>query len=840
MKKTFFKIWDVPAFLGEDFSTSYTEAFAIISAAADKIPESTKHIAIYAENSIEWICALYAAWMRGCVVIPIDAGLNADEAAFILGDSDTDRVFTSQMNLEKAKAAIEKSGRNIEISMIEDMERPSSFSDQADGKIERELSDLALIVYTSGTTSKPKGVMLTFDNLQANIEGVADEGYFVRGMRVLAMLPFQHILPLMGTIVAPMYVGGSTIFPKSIAPADIASVLVKHKATMVVSVPRFYELIHANIKEKVNRSFLIGLLFKLSRCVGSMKFSRLLFGSVHKRFGGHVKYWICGGAALEKQAGRDMNTLGFFIAEGYGMTECAPIISFPRVSDLKVGACGQALLGNEVRIVDGEITVRGRSVTQGYYKRPEENEETFKNGWLYTGDLGYLDEEGFVFITGRRKEIIVLPNGKKLNPLEIEYQVKEKCPEIEEVGVLMYDDILQGVVRVSESLMAEKGEEAVNDLIRENAILPYNRGTASYRRIMRFSISTKEFPRTRIGKLKRFQLASFIESLNAEIPQIVKLPPEPESKIYQELKDFMSMQVSVPVTADAHLEMDLALDSLGKISLLGFIKESYSVDMKESDFEKYSTMRGIAEHVENENEKPKDSKAKTVSWSEILKNCSNVLPKIPKTYFFHAITLFIAKHWLGRRYDVTVSGAENLPSEGPLLVAPNHQSLCDGFLFAIPLQKKRMYNMYFFAKVRKMMKSSLMRFFVRHSNIVLVDVRSNVRESLQNLAELLRKKKTIVIFPEGTRTRDGEVADFKQTFAILAKELDVPVVPVVISGAYEGLESRDALPAKGTKIKVEFLPKVNAEENESYEQFASRVRSLVVDAKSKIEGKTLE
>ena len=840
MKYTFLKNFDLPAVLGEDFEISYAQMHARILKTAERVKKENAHVAIYAENSPGWVCALYAAWLKHCAVIPVDATLAVAETAFILSDSEADFLFTSRANFENARAAAEKSGRDIEICVIEDIEPPAAEAASEPGwKIECDAEALAFIVYTSGTTSNPKGVMLTFDNLKANIDAVAEAGYYYEGMRTLAMLPFQHILPLVGTVVGLLFMGGSIVFPKSLAPADIAGVLAKRRATMVISVPRFYELIHANIMEKIKKSAVAKSLFLFSKFVGSVKFARALFGAVHRRFGGCVSAWVCGGAALNRDIIADLNALGFNICEGYGMTEAAPIIAFPRLNRIKIGSCGEPLPSNEVRIVDGEITVRGRSITKGYYKRPEEDAASFKDGWLYTGDLGYLDDDGFLFITGRRKELIVLPNGKKLNPIELEEQIKEKCPELEEIGVLMHEDVLQAVCRISAEKYAALGKEGAEAFARENAILPYNRANASYRRIIRFTVTTKEFPRTRIGKLKRFQLASFVESVKTELPIEGVSAPEPETKTYKDLKEFLAMQVSAPVMPDSHMEMDLGLDSLSKVALHGYIKENYGIDMQESEFEKHSSLRKVAEFVEEKQkqaaqaaEKPAERpRRKSVAWGEILKTS----PEIPKTYFFHAITLLVSRIFFRLWYDIKIEGREHIKDGEPLIVAPNHQSLCDGFLFAKMFPRNKIYKFYFFAKMRAMMKSKLMKFYIRHSNIIVVDVKSNIKESVQKLAECLRRKNYVVMFPEGTRTRDGEVAEFKPMFAILAKEMKVKVAPMVISGAFEGLKARSSLPARGTKIHIKILPPVAVEEGETYEQFSARVRSIVVAEKAKME-----
>ena len=206
--------------------------------------------------------------------------------------------------------------------------------------IEREESDLAFIVYTSGTTGNPKGVMLTFANLYANMKAVYEAKYYYEGIRVLALLPFHHILPLMGTVVMPLSICGKLVFPKSLSPIDMAEALQKYPVDMVIAVPRFYELLHTNILAKISQSKLASALFKAAKFANSEFLSQKIFSAIHKKFGGEVKFWISGGAALDRKVWRDLSALGFGIREGYGMTECAPIITFPRIGNVKVGSPG--------------------------------------------------------------------------------------------------------------------------------------------------------------------------------------------------------------------------------------------------------------------------------------------------------------------------------------------------------------------------------------------------------------------------------------------------------------------------------------------------------------------
>ncbi len=810
------------ALVGMDFKFDYNDVYKHATKVADFISNNATKIAIYAENSPEWIFACYGAWASDCAVIPIDAKSNVEEVAFVLTDAEPEIIFTSRENEEVTRKAVEQSRAGAIVVQLEKFFEQSSYVDPEENAIiERAEQDLALIVYTSGTTGNPKGVMLTFKNLRANANAVVEAKYFFNGVRVLAMLPFHHILPLMGTLIVPLIANGKIVFPKTISPADISEVLQKNPVDMVVSVPRFYELLHTNIMAKIQQSKIATVLFNIAKFVDSPKFSQKLFGAVHKKFGGVIKYWISGGAALDKKAWSDLTTLGFAVREGYGMTECAPIISFPRIGKIKMGSPGQPLSGVEVRIVDGEITVKGENVTQGYYKRPEETAESIKNGWLYTGDLGYVDEDGFIFITGRRKEIIVLANGKNVNPAEIEINLQRQNPIVQECGVLMYENSLHAIVRVDPKLVAELGEEGATEKVRNEAVLPYNRNAVTYKRIIKITLTTEDLPRTRVGKLKRHQLASYIESGNRIVAK--KSAPEPDSAVYQQLKEILAKQISFDVDCDSHMEMDLGLDSLGKISMQCFVQENYGVEVSEKDFEKYPTLREFAEMVEKGQNSTTEGALKSVSWADIIKNSSDI--NINKPNIFHIVTIAFFRTLVKLLYKVKYEG--KLPDSAPIILAPNHQSYIDGILVAGTMKKSQVCRTYFFAKIRNILRNSLLKKFADVSNVIVMDINDNVKDAIGKLAKALADGNRVVVFPEGTRTKDGEIAEFRQSFAILASEMRVPVVPICISGAYENIKTGKTFPKFGTEIKVSFLEPMLPEEGESYEAFAERVRSAV-------------
>ena len=840
MKISLIRRSGAPAMVDVDRCLSYADTLAAASQAAHAFEAAlagnnrkycggkTNKIAIFSENSMDWVCALYGIWAAGCAAIPIDAKSSDAELEFILKDSDCDIACVEDSRAERVREIARKIPNSpIVLSISEIFSR----GDCSAGKcaecnaVERDSSELGLLVYTSGTTGNPKGVMLTFANMYANMRAVYEAKYYNDGIRVLTMLPFHHILPLMGTVIMPLSINGKLVFPKSISPADMAEVLQKYSVDMIISVPRFYELMHANIMAKIGASKIARALFEVARIIDNKAVSRKIFGAVHKKFGGEVKYWISGGAALDRKVWRDLETLGFCVCEGYGMTECAPIIAFPRIGRVKIGSPGEALPGIEIRIVDGEIVVRGENVTSGYYRRPEDTAEAIRNGWLFTGDLGYLDENGFLFITGRRKEIIVLANGKNLNPAEMEAQIKGYSGDVLECGVLMYENMLQAIIRVPPELM-ENGQEAAEELIRNTVILPYNRSTAMYKRVIRFRLTTDELPRTRVGKLKRFQLSAYLESLSS-IKKDAPARDAPRSDAYESLNKFLKSQVSMPVTPDAHMEMDLGLDSLGKISMQCFVRENYGVEISEKDFDKYPTLRAFSEHVEKTRDSAFEPSNKGVTWADIISQ--QPYPKLAKPHFLHFLSVAIFKTLSKMAYRVHVSGFENVPENEPVVIAANHQSYIDGILVSLRFSKTQMYKTRFFAKIRKILKGTLIRNFAKRSNVLIMDINDNVCGSIRELAQALRQKERVVIFPEGTRTKDGKISEFKQTFAIIAKEMGARVVPVAIRGAYDAIKAGSTFPSFGADIYVDYLPPVRAKDGESYDAFAGRVQRLVED-----------
>jgi long-chain acyl-CoA synthetase len=488
---------------------SYSNLFGKIEtfAAAYELGKG-EHAVIFSENRPGWIYAFYSIWMKSGVAIPIDFMATVSEVAYILKDCTPSVVFVSTGKRSDVEKAIQQAEILTRVVVLDDLDsfEPELVSDN--GFTSHQPEDIAVIIYTSGTTGSPKGVMLSYKNLLANVRPISEViPIYHENCRVMVLLPLHHIFPLIGTMVAPMYVGGMSAISPSMTSEDIMGTLQNNKITIIIGVPRLYAAIRKGIMDKINKSAVARLLFAVAKRLNSRKFSRKIFGAVHEKFGGAIEFLVSGGAALDPQVGNDYKTLGFEVLEGYGMTESAPMITFTRPGRVLIGSPGEALPGIEIRILEGdEITVRGDNVMSGYYNKPEETQEVLRDGWLHTGDLGTMDAKGYLFITGRKKEIIILSNGKNVNPIELEEKILASAL-VKDCGVFILDDQLQ-VVIVPES--ADHPAD-LTDRMRREVIEPINQTVSTYKRIMGIYITHEDLPRTRLGKLQRFRLADLPE-----------------------------------------------------------------------------------------------------------------------------------------------------------------------------------------------------------------------------------------------------------------------------------------------------------------------------------------
>lgn len=792
-----------------------TAVYARLVAAA-----SGDRVAIFSENRPEWIYAFYAAWRKHAIPVPIDAMASVDEIAYILKDSTPVAVFVSPKNVDTMEKAIAMAECQTKLIVFTDIAIPAIIPDEDKVFPEAPADDTAVIIYTSGTTGSPKGVMLSYENLRANLVAVSEQVPIYQPTdRVMILLPLHHVLPLQGTLIMPLSINATCVMSPSMVAADILQTLADHHVTLFIGVPRLYILLRDSMKSRIRQSKIASALFALAAAVNSLAFSRVVFKSVQKKFGGAIRHMPCGGASLDPQVVKDFRTLGFEILMGYGMTETAPMISFTKPNGPRAGSSGQVIPCNEVRIVDGEITVRGKNVMKGYYKRPEETAAVIKDGWLHTGDIGYVDEDGFIYITGRKKEIIVLPNGKNINPDEVEQKILKMSNWIAEIAVLGSGDSLQALILPHFQNLQAQGVLNIEESIRQQVIAHYNQQASSYKRVFKCTFVSEPLPRTRLGKLKRHELAAIAKAGSNRQKKAVT---EPDSEEYRVIKEYLVGQLGQDIHPDDHFEMDLSLDSLGKVSFQVFLSGTFNVEIPEQMLLEHPTPAKLAAKIHDLGH---DAIAASsgFKWSKILRE--KVAVKLPKSWFTHQWLNLFSKSILHSLFKLRGEGMTNIP-DGPCIFAPNHQSYLDAFFISAFMNKGVLKQTFFYAKAEHL-RRGWQRFMANRHNVIIMDVNSNLKLSLQKLASALAQGKKVIIFPEGTRTVDGQLGTFKQTFAILGRELNVPIVPIAIAGAYQALPRNRFFPKLFKPVAVSFLPPIVPQAGDDYGSLVDKAVSQI-------------
>ena len=795
---------------------SYDELLRRTSHFATLCPISRKGKAIiFSENRPAFVYALFSTWQNGATAVPVDCTSSAADLAYVLNDCQPEAIWATPKTEATVREAIDRAkGNQRVVIMTEEMEdQPVA---DAPAQIAYAPQDTALIIYTSGTTGDPKGVMLSFENIYVNIESVSPPKgvpIFTSDIRTMVLLPCHHVLPLVGSIVAPLVTGGSMAFCPGMSAPELMSTLANGGVGMIIGVPRLYAMLAKGIRSKIDANAVTRLLYNMCQKAGSRTLSRLIFSSIRKKMGGKIKYFVCGGAALDPNVAQTMKTLGLDVLEGYGMTECAPMIAFTRPDDITPGASGQPVPGCEVDIRDGEVCARGKNVMQGYYNRPGETADVIRDGWLYTGDLGYIDTKGRVVITGRRKEIIVLSNGKNVNPVDIEQHLESYAAFVKEAAVTDKDDALVAIIVPAPSL-ANLSDSQIEDKLKWEVVDKYNAEAAAYKKIFNLRVYRGDLPRTKLDKLQRYKLKALIAEGQDDSPEIVE---EAQSDEYKIIKRYIESEKSCKVRPTDHIELDLAFDSLDKVGLQVFVNSSFGLNVSTDELCQFRSVADMADFVAESKTKMQVEK---IDWKKILREHTTL--KLPQTWFTGRLFIALSQPFFRLYFKLTGKGADRIP-DGPVIIAPNHQSFLDG-LFVMSFMKFRdIKNTYFYAKENHI-RQPFVKFMAATHNVIVMDM-SNLKDSIQKMGEALKKKKNIIIFPEGTRTPDGKLGEFKKTFAILSKELNVPVVPVSIKGAFQAMPKGRKIPMPH-KVQVEFLDPVYPRQD-TYEGLTRQVYNRI-------------
>jgi len=837
--------------------------------------------AIFADNSARWVVSYLGIYAQGCTAVPLDSNYHADQVHKLALDCGASLLFCDTKHLAVAREAV--AGTEARIVLLEGSEAgavgtvdamvaagPGDFV-----AAEPREPDLAVLLYTSGTTSDPKGVMLSHGNLAFEVDAVAKLVGYTERDAILGILPLFHSLAQVTNLLLPLSVGARVVYLETLNTTELLRGLRERGITSFCVVPQFFYLIHERIEKEINkRGFVAKRAFagmlalnRASRKVG-VNLGKLLFGKIHATFGKKMRLLVTGGSRFDPEIARQFYELGIDVLQAYGLTETTGGATVTPPGDIVIGSVGKPIPGVEVKIVDpqasedappsGEIAIRGPNVMLGYYNRPDATATAFRDGWLLSGDLGYVDSRSHVFITGRKKELIVLANGKNLYPDEIEsYYLKSEV--IKEICVMALQGVagdpkkeqLHAVIVPNFEALKEKKIVNAKEAIRWD-VEGISHELPSVKRILSYDIWQEELPRTTTRKIKRFEVEKRVKEQKARGDAGAsdgsgenKPPAQELSAADTEWLEQAEVERVLPIireaskgsvatiVPDTSLELDLGLDSMQRIELLVSIEEELGGKVPESDLGEIYTVRQLVDAVVASVGAGGAKRTESAGWSTVLQEESTdpeVLALARPQLFWTALWFMVAKfvHLLTKVLNgLKVTGMENLPDTGPFILSSNHQSYIDPAILGAILPWKHFKNL-FSVGTSEIFGSGIMHWIAGQLHVVVVDPDANLVPAMKAGAYGLRHGKVLILYPEGERSLDGSPKRFKKGAAILATHLRVPIVPIAIEGFYDAWPRGKPFFQKFTsKYSVVFGEPIAPPDGEPSELLATQMMATV-------------
>ncbi len=772
------------------------------------------NVALFSENGPEWVIAYFGIHATGAAVVPLDSQYTDRELSNLLPYAGVKIILCSSALYEKTIKILDNELKFKKILIIDAPGENSIFDlPPADSPAaSRDENDVMSMIFTSGTTGDPKGVMLTDKNFLSNIESINKLGVVTEKDNILAILPMHHCFSFTATILLPLLNGGSITFQPSLKGPDILAAMNETGVTKMAGVPQLFSIFEKNIFGKIEKlgagqRKIFNLLYKLSEFVydktGYM-LGKKLFKKISSAFGPSFDLFVSGGAKLDPKTAKNFAVLGLEILEGFGLTETAPVLTLNPPGKARIGSCGKPLPGVEIKILNpdkegvGEIIARGPNIMPGYYNHPESTAEVIKDGWFYTGDLGYLDKDGYLFITGRAKDVIVMASGKNVYPDEVEKHY-QKTPYVAEMCVMAEDskdgkiEKLRAIVVPNYRLFREQNIANCTHYIKcefEELSLKI----PTYMRITDFKIISEELPRTRLGKLKRAEIKKrglFDRTSDDAVkkpeltPEELTLMAEPiAEKLVERVKKLTGKTEAAPRD---NLELDLGIDSLTRLELLVILESEFGVKVKETEASSLIHLKDLLEKV------VKEGKISEPTGASGFLEAIRKEPEVPFTEaydlrpgifasFFKWTLKRIVYAFFSLTCGIKVRGLENIQHKKAFLLCPNHTSYIDPVLMFLILPDFFSKRTFFFA-LEEMFGGPYMAWMRRLLKIITSGTENSMIRSLQYSSKALSKGFPICIFPEGQRTIDMTLMRPKKGFAILAGEHHVPIYPVYIDGA---------------------------------------------------------
>ena len=736
-------------------------------------------VLLWGENSAEWIIAFLGCLLCGVVVVPIDHASPMDFACRVAREVNAKLIF---------RAATQKDGATIPSLSLESLPAVLAGHDSTPYRpptLSRQ--DTLEIIFTSGTTAEPRGVVISHGNVLANIEPLEKEMQMylryeklVHPLRFLNLLPLSHVFgQILGVFIPPM-LAATVVFIDSLKPSDLTDTVRRERVSVLVAVPRFIESLQREVERQEERHGNTEQFRKAFTLAEKQHFLKRWwrFRRIHSRLGWKFWAFISGGAALPEQVETFWNRLGYAVIQGYGMTETTSLISLNHPFRSARGSIGRVFPGMEVRVDDdGEILVRGENLARAYQQHGQQQPVADPDGWFRTGDVAEKDENGRLYFKGRRKNVIVTPAGMNVYPEDLEQALRAQ-PEVRDCVVI--------------GLERDGNAEPYSVLLMNGpapdpaaAVERANQSLADYQKIRHWVLWPEpDFPRTPTQKPILPLIREVIKNAGSTAPA--------GSSDGDSLTGLIARITGHPVRRNAkniNLEADLQLTSLDRVELMTVLEERYQLDLNEARFADVATVEQLQKLIA-------DGAPATTE---------HVFPSWPQHWFITVLRLVVyyslawpATYLLAAPH---IRGHKNLRGlHGPILVVSNHVTYLD-IAWILPALPARLRNRLAtamggerLARMRRPAQSfslfqrflERLRYFLASSlfNVFPLPQESGFRKSFAFAGELADRGWNILVFPEGRTTDDGQMLPFRSGIGLLAKHLNIPVVPMRLTGLF--------------------------------------------------------
>jgi long-chain acyl-CoA synthetase len=786
-------------------------------------------VMLWGENSAEWVAVFFGCSLRGAIAVPMDNAAAPDFAA---------RVHTqvaAKLLVCSREHAAHMAGATV---MLFDELRQSLLKYKVDRyeAVAVERDDPLEIIFTSGTTAEPKGVVISHGNVLANITPLEEQirGYlkyarWVHPVRFLNLLPLSHVFgQFLGMFVPPL-LRGTVLFQESLNPSEIIETIRRERVSVLVAVPQMLQSLKHKVERDLENAAKLERFRKTYREAEGKHFARRwwIFRDIHRRFGWKFWAFISGGAALDQRTEEFWGRLSFAVIQGYGLTETTSLVSVNHPFRLGKGSIGKVLAGREVKLADdGEILVRGGGVASGYWKAGV-LEKVGDAGWYHTGDIGSRDADGNLYFKGRKKDVLVTPGGMNIYPEDLENALRNQ-PEVRDCVVIGLDR--GGNAEPCAVLITRNGTDAGVVVTRANESL------AEYQRMREWFIwEESDFPRTSTGKPRVNLIREVVEGVRS-----VRSEKVPGPSPLAELMAKITNRTVPPLSPDAKLDDELNLSSLERVELLSALEDRYQVDLSETRYSDVQTVGELEKLVT----------AATVNGSSSTSQGGKASYHYPRWALTWPIRwIRLAAHYLLVRPAVMIlgwpriEGRENLRNEnGPALVICNHVDDVDvGFVqTALPARFRHRLatatggealealrtppqNRHLFGRLYDRVQWTL---GVALLNLFPLPRQAAFLKSFSYAGECIDRGYSVLVFPEGHHTTDGKLRSFRTGVGLLTSRLRVPVIPLRIDGLFEVKEAGKKFAPPG-KIRIRIGMPVRFDPQVDPIQIAKELQEIV-------------